>query len=136
MSNKVYLAGGYLSNWQDKVKREVPNLLFIDPRCKEFDREGKRVTLSTIQYSVWDKHSIKSSNIIFVYAERTNPGFGYALEASYAKGLGKTVILVLEDQNETIKDKYLMFLTSFANIVFSTLEEGIEYLRIFDEYEK
>ena len=40
--------------------------------------------------------------------EKTNPsGIGMSVEMGYAKALGKTVILCLEENNEHIKDGYL-----------------------------
>jgi hypothetical protein len=52
-------------------------------------------------------------------------------EAGYAKGLGKTVITVLEPNHETIKDAYLSFITQVSDIVFEDLESGVSYLKSF-----
>jgi hypothetical protein len=52
-------------------------------------------------------------------------------EAGYAKGLGKTVILVLEKNNTTIKDRYLDFLRTVSDIVFDDLDSGIKFLSKF-----
>ncbi|MCK5015688.1 MAG: hypothetical protein KAS32_01335, partial [Candidatus Peribacteraceae bacterium] len=73
------------------------------------------------------------SDIVFVYAERTNPScIGLSVEIGYAKGLNKTVILVLEPRHETREDRYMQFLKKAANITFETLEEGIDYLQSFN----
>ena len=127
MKNIVYLAGGMRSGWQNIVKSNNLNVSFIDPCEKE--KNGK----PTLQgYSVWDLHGIKKSDIVFVYIERGNPGIiGCAVEAGYAKGLGKTVILVQEIGNETIDDRYINFIQSVADITFHTLYDGIKYLKIF-----
>lgn len=123
---KVYLAGGMRSGWQNKVK-EIKGLEFYDPTPKE-----SSVKMSIDQYGTWDLHFVKQSDIVFVYIERTNPsGIGAAIESGYAKGLGKTVILVLEEGNETINDRYLAFFNKIADVSFNRLEEGIEYLTKF-----
>lgn len=75
---------------------------------------------------------IKQCDILFVYVERTNPScIGLCCEAGFAKGLGKTVITVLEPNHETIKDGYLSFITQVSDIVFETIEDGVEYLKSF-----
>lgn len=130
MKNSVYLAGGFYGTWNRQVREANPALVFLDPRIKEF-AYGERVRMTVGEYSTLDKHMIRQCDIVFVYAENTNPGFGYAMEAAYAKGLGKTVILVLEENNQTIDDRYLEFLTAFADITFDNLEEGINYLQLF-----
>ena len=67
-----------------------------------------------------------------MYAERTNTScIGLAVESGYAKGIGKTIILVLEPNHEIIKDNYLQFLKKAANITFENLQDGIDYLKNF-----
>lgn len=121
----VYLAGGFNSEWRSKVCKRCPNLDFIDPKEKELDRK-----FDSLEYGCWDLHYIKQSDICFVYMERTNPsGIGLSVEIGYAKGLGKTVILVLETGHE--KDKYFQFLKSAADIIYEDLDSGIDYLNSF-----
>jgi nucleoside 2-deoxyribosyltransferase len=128
---KVYLAGGFKSDWANKVKKCSPSLSWINPKDKEF-KNGERVVMSVDEYGKWDLHFIKQCDILFVYIERINPScIGLSCEAGYAKGLGKTVITVLEPNNETIKDSYLSFITQVSDIVFETLEDGVEYLKSF-----
>lgn len=127
----VYLAGGFKSDWGKKVIIQCPHLSFINPKEKEF-REGERIHMNVNEYGKWDLHYIRQSDIVFVYGEKDNPScIGFSVEAGYAKGLGKTVILVLEPNNTTIKDKNLAFITQVADIVFDNLESGIDYLRSF-----
>lgn len=122
--NTVYLAGGFSSDWRDKVK-QLNNVKFIDPKEKEQKKE-----FNWQEYCVWDLHYIKHSEICFVYMERNNPsGFGLSVEIGYAKALGKTVILVLETGHE--KDKYLLFLKGVADVVYDKLEDGINFLASF-----
>lgn len=127
----VYLAGGFKSDWSVQVKHSTDKFKWIDPKLKEY-RHGQRVVMDVNEYGKWDLHFIKQSDIVFVYVERSNPScIGLCVEAGYAKGLGKTVILVLEPQHETIKDNYLSFITQVADIVFEDLESGINYLKSF-----
>jgi len=127
---KVYLAGGLRTNWQAKVK-ELNGFKFLCPRDKERPN-GVEIQMTVNEYGTWDLHYIKQADIVFVYAERTNTScIGLSVESGYAKGLGKTVILVLEPNHETIKDAYLQFLKKAASITFETLEDGMNYLQSF-----
>ena len=126
MKQKIYLAGGMKSNWQSRLK-EIDGFVFYDPKDKEMLKE-----LTLNEYGTWDLHYIRQSDIVFVYAERDNPsGIGLAVEAGYAKGLGKTVILVLEDDNRFHEDRYMQFLKKAANITFTNLQDGINYLKVY-----
>lgn len=130
MNQKVYLAGGFKSDWQTKVKNSS-SFYWLDPKEKErAPMDLEPMTLN--EYGVWDLHHVKQADIVFVYCESDNPGcIGLAVEAGYAKGLGKTVILVLEKNNTTIKDRYLDFLRTVSDIVFDDLDSGINYLAKF-----
>ena len=131
MKQKVYLAGGFGSNWAEQVKECSDNFNWINPKEKEF-KNGERVVMSVDEYGKWDLHFIKQSDIVFVYVERTNPScIGLCCEAGFAKGLGKTVITVLEPNREIIKDSYISFITQVSDIVFEDLDSGIEYLKSF-----
>lgn len=128
---RVYLAGGFKSDWAKTVEDSCDGFLFINPKKKEFNDNG-RVVMNVDEYGVWDLHYIRSSDIVFVYVEKTNPScIGLCCEAGYAKGIGKTVITVLEPNHETIKDSYLSFITQVSDIVFSSLEDGVNYLKSF-----
>lgn len=120
----VYLAGGFNSDWRDKVKL-CTNVEFIDPKEKEIKKE-----FTWFEYGCWDLHYIKQTDICFVYMEKTNPsGFGLSVEIGYAKAMNKTVILILENGHE--KDKYLQFLKTVADVVYDNLDEGISFLSSF-----
>lgn len=121
---KVYLAGGMHSDWRDKIK-VLQNVDFIDPKEKEIKQK-----FELQEYRTWDSHYIKQCDICFVYVEKTNPScFGLAVEAGYAKGKDKTVILVLEPGHE--KDKYLQFLRNVSDITYDNIEDGIDFLSSF-----
>lgn len=129
-NQKVYLAGGYKSNWQAEVKK-INNFTWFDPKEKERPN-GVEIPMTLNEYGTWDLHFVKQSDIVFAYAERTNPScIGLSVEIGFAKGLGKTVILVLEPNHETIKDNYMQFLKKAASITFENLQDGIDYLQSF-----
>ena len=131
IKQKIYLAGGFKSDWANRVKKCSDNIEWINPKDKEF-KNNERVIMNVNEYGKWDLHFIKQSDILFVYVERTNTScIGLCCEAGYAKGLGKTVITVLEDNHETIKDNYLSFITQVSDITFNNLGEGIDYLKSF-----
>lgn len=130
MKQKVYLAGGFRSNWQAEVKK-LDGFIWLDPREKERPN-GVEIPMTVNEYGTWDLHFIKQADIVFVYAERTNTScIGLSVESGFAKGIGKTIILVLEPNHETIKDAYLQFLKKAANITFETLQDGLDYLQSF-----
>jgi nucleoside 2-deoxyribosyltransferase len=121
---KIYLAGGFGTNWRERVK-EVKGHIYIDPKEKETSGNW-----GLEKIGAWDLHMIRQGDIIFAYMEKTNPsGFGLSCEIGYAYGIGKTVILVLEPNHTIHKDKYLSFLKKVATITFETIEEGLEFLK-------
>jgi len=125
MKSKVYLAGGMRSGWQSDL--QSLNLDFIDPTDKEPERN-----LSLNEYGSWDLHYVKNCDIVFAYMEKDNPaGTGMAVEIGYAKGLGKTVILCLEENNQHINDRYLAFMKTVADITFKDFQEAVNYLKLF-----
>jgi len=126
MKNKIYLAGGIRSNWQEKIVNVV-SAEYYNPRTKEID---KKLTLT--EFGTWDLHFIKKCDIVFAYMEKTNPsGIGMAVEMGFAKALGKTVILCLEENNEHIKDSYLEFMRKVADITFTNIDDAINYLKLY-----
>jgi len=132
MKNTIYLAGGFRSDWAETVKKCSNNFNWINPKEKEF-KNNERIIMNVNEYGKWDLHFIKKCDILFVYIERTNTScIGLCCEAGYAKGLGKTVITVLEPNHETIKYNYLSFITQVSDIVFENIEDGVNYLKSFD----
>lgn len=126
MKQRIYLAGGIRSNWQAKVTEQV-NADFFNPRDKEVDK-----VLTLTEFGTWDLHFIKSCDIVFAYMEKTNPsGIGMSVEMGYAKALGKTVVLCLEENNEHIKDGYLQFMKKVSDIVYTNIDDAIEYLKLY-----
>lgn len=127
---KVYLAGGYKTNWQEKFK-ELTNGKFeiYNPREKEFNN-NERVVMDLTEYGAWDLHHIRMSDVVFVYLEKTNPScIGAVIEARYAKGLGKTVVTVLEKEHEFIEDRYLEFIKKVSDITYDNFKDGVEFVK-------
>ena len=124
MKNKVYLAGGMASGWQDRVVSEFNGeYTFFDPRSHLLE--------SVDEYTVWDIHYVKNCDILFGYMEESNPsGYGLSLEVGFARALGKTVILV--DERSPVDEhfqKHYKFIQSVADIHFNKLDNGIQLLR-------
>lgn len=113
----VYLSGGMKSGWQDVIMQTVTALRYIDPRQHGLDNPD--------QYTLWDLEGVRQCDIVFAYLETSNPsGIGLALEIGYAKALGKQIILVDEQQ-----DRRFAIARSCANVVLSTLDDGLTLLR-------
>jgi len=65
--------------------------------------------------------------------EQDNPsGYGLATEIGYARGLGKTVILVDErSQADEQFSQYFAIVREMSDVVLDSLEEGIALLKRF-----
>lgn len=127
MKPKVYLAGGFRSNWQKKVITNCDNaFIFFNPR-----EHGLEKAVS--MYTTWDLHHVKQSDILFGFMEKDNPsGYGLSLEVGYAKALSKTIILIDEkSKNDKTFERYFDIVRESSNIVLDSFEEGIEVLKKF-----
>ncbi|MFC1870983.1 hypothetical protein ACFLYF_01070 [Chloroflexota bacterium] len=84
-------------------------------------------------YNNWDLYHIKASEILFACMDKNNPsGYGVSLEIGYAKGLGKTVILIDEKSADDKEfKKYFAIAKETADVYFESLDEGITFLNIF-----
>lgn len=121
MKTKVYLAGGFHSDWRNK---------FHDSIGFEFFYPGKKGLTEIQEYGTWDIYFIKQCDICFAYLDKDNPsGYGLAAEIGYAKALNKTVILVIEPGHP--KARYFEFLMCFADAIYDDLDKAIEYLSNF-----
>lgn len=124
--NSVYLAGGFGSEWQEKVMKACINeFTFFNPKSHNLK--------DTDEYKVWDLHYVKRCDILFGFIEEDNPyGLGLALEIGYAKGLDKTIILVDQKSQKSEKfERYFKIVRSTADIIFEDLDKGIDYLKLF-----
>ena len=119
---KVYLAGGFKSGWQDKVTGKFPSMQFFDP--------SKHNLETSREYTLWDLEAIHSSDCVFAYLEKDNPGgYALALEVGYAKALGKLIIFVDEKSGVDKKiARYLTMIAESSDACFNNLQDGIDYL--------
>lgn len=107
MTKKVYLSGGTVSDWQDRIMEYflVDTVEFYNP--KKF-KLGPMEAPELRIYGPMDLNKIKECDILFAYLEKTNPTpINVALELGYAKGLGKTTILCDEWTPEAYETKAL-----------------------------
>ena len=126
MKTKVYLAGGFGGDWQNSVMQELgENFVFFNPK-------EHRLTIEK-QYTVWDLHYIRQCDILFGYLSSENPsGYGLCLEVGYARGINKTIILVDENSGGDEEfARYYRIVHATSSIQFSTLQDGIDYLKTF-----
>lgn len=130
---RIYLSGGLESDWRDKVKGEVPNIEFLSPKpLGIFQKQD--------EWWTYDKILMQMADAIFAYIE---PGIwvpvGLLIEIGEMHGLGKPVILVNEryyngirkegESPENQLTRYLECVKSFADVLFASLDDGIEYLK-------
>lgn len=115
---KVYLAGGFKSAWQEKVKGELVGLYeFLDPSMHHIE--------DPVGYTHMDLEMIRNSDIILAYMEKDNPG-GYALslEIGYAWAKCKHVFLV-DDPDR----KHFDMVRQCNDEIFPDLDSAIEYMK-------
>lgn len=116
---KVYLSGGMVSGWQDKVKEAVLGLEYLDPRDHGFR--------DPVMYSTWDARAVDEADFVFAYLEATNPsGLGLAAEIGRACVQGKFIIFIDE-----WSDHRTALIREWSSVISDTLEGGIYNLRRF-----
>lgn len=121
----VYLAGGFRSGWQEQLLSSTSGINFYDPRTHKLDQED--------EYTAWDLLAVRKSDLIFAYAEASNPSlYGLSVEVGYAKALGKTIIFIDEKSKvDPEVGRYLGMIRSCADVIFDSFEDGREYLKTF-----
>jgi nucleoside 2-deoxyribosyltransferase len=128
---KIYLSGGFRSNWQEKLIQEFHGQCIIfNPRAHFLENHN--------DYWAWDIHFVNECDILFAYMESENPsGFGLTLEIGLAYGLGKTIILVDEKSKSDEKfEKYFRIVKDTADASFENLIDGINFLKKFTSIDK
>lgn len=126
---KVFLSGGFKSNWQSKIIDECKDdFIFFNP--KEHNIKESQL------YTTWDIHFVKECDIMFAYMEETNPsGYGLTFELGVAYALNKTIILIDEKSDkDKVFDKYFQMIQNSANVMFDSLDEGVKFLKHFAIY--
>ncbi|MFA5668672.1 MAG: nucleoside 2-deoxyribosyltransferase domain-containing protein [Balneolaceae bacterium] len=127
---KVYLAGGFRSNWQQQIEKSFPKnqgIIFFNPREHGLDKSD--------EYYFWDTLHLEQCDVVFAYLEESNPlALGLIFELGYARGLHKKIILVDEKSNKnTDYAKQFRFARESVDVVFESLDEGIKFLRSFNQ---
>lgn len=123
---KVFLSGGFKSNWQAEVIKAVGDrFIFFNPREHGLEHSDF--------YTTWDIHFVKECDILFAFMEESNPsGYGLAFELGVAYSLNKTIILIDEKSKvEPTFAKYFKILYNPSGVVLNDLSEGIDYLKKF-----
>jgi nucleoside 2-deoxyribosyltransferase len=126
MKSKVYLAGGFKGGWHELVKSCLENnFIFFDPQVHNLDDPKK--------YTAWDLYHIDKCDILLGFMSETNPsGFGLALEIGYARAKGKMIVLVdMRSPVDKEFQRYFSICHESSNIVLSSLEEAINFLKTF-----
>ena len=114
---QVYLAGGFYSGWQDRVKQAAPQHIYHDPRYHGLNIEA--------EYTAWDIARIRESDVVFAYLDNTNPGgHNMAFELGLADGLGIPYVLVQDNKQF---DRYVGMLRQRASWYFTDFRKALEW---------
>jgi len=144
---RVYLSGGFHSDWQDVVMKECGDekFYFLNPLEKETKfieeqkaKKWKNINLTEEQkeekskqqtQSPWweqDRLAIEKADVVFCYLEDYRPkllGTGTIFELGMAFALGKVVIVVNKIEHRYYREFEHLFVS------FKSLEEGIAALK-------
>lgn len=133
----VYLAGGMKSGWQDKVIAEFEDMIragtvaFFDPRQNPKDPK---------KYRAIDKENWENADIIFAYAESSNPSL-YAMCIELTGGFyNKARTIFVDDlqpesmetpekvEEEKRRKRYLSFAETVSHKKATSFKEGLSIL--------
>jgi len=124
---RIYLAGGFHSTWQAKVKQACEaagkSFLFIDPSTN-----GLR---NPHNYTSWDMRGVELADIIFAYMQSSNPGgYATAAEVGYARGLGGKSIIFVDDfgPEDESRSRYFEMVRQMSDYKFTGLDRAIVFL--------
>jgi len=124
---KIYLSGGMKSQeWRQKIRTSIKNAIFFDPSSPGLEKPT--------EYTAWNLQMMRKADVVFCFLENEASGIGMALEAGFARALNKLVIFVNERASD-IEPSSQKFdtIVATADVSFSALEEGIEFLRKLTE---
>lgn len=117
----IYLAGGFKSRWQDKVKNRFPNADYLDPSLHNI--------LNPDEYVKWDLDAIRRCTVVLAYLEASNPGgYALALEIGYALALRKLIVLVEEHPSDERYHRFSMVRHAVEHR-FERLEEALSFMQ-------
>ena len=118
---KIYLAGGFRSNWQVQVAASLAGSFeLLDPSAHNIQDPA--------EYTRWDLEAVRQCDIVLANMEASNPGgYSLALEVGFAKALGKRIFLVDQDEDPMAK-RYFEMVSQCCERVFPTLAEALDHL--------
>ncbi|MFN3732049.1 nucleoside 2-deoxyribosyltransferase domain-containing protein [Comamonas testosteroni] len=122
---KIYLAGGFRSNWQALVAaRLAGSYELLDPSAHNIQDPA--------EYTRWDLEAVRQSNIVLANMEASNPGgYSLALEVGFAKALGKRIFMVDQVEDPSVR-RYFEMVRQCSERVFPTLGEALDHLLSID----
>jgi nucleoside 2-deoxyribosyltransferase len=136
MTLKVYLAGGFHSSWQRKVKDALSKrteesfipLLTEATKLFEFYDPSQHQLKEARNYTSWDLSAVTASDIVFANMEAANPaGYATAAEIGVAFAQGKTIVWV-DDLEEQPRSRYFDMVREMATYKFRNLDTAIDFM--------
>lgn len=118
---KIYLAGGFRSNWQAEVAARLSNLYeLLDPSAHGIQDPA--------EYTRWDLDAVRQSDIVLANMEASDPGgYSLALEVGFAKALDKRIYIVDQIVAPSVK-RYFEMVRQCSERVFPTLDVALDHL--------
>lgn len=118
---KIYLAGGFSSNWQAEVaSRLADKYELLDPSIHGIQ--------DPVEYTRWDLDAVRRSDIVLANMEASNPGgYSLALEVGFAKALGKRIYMVDQIEDHVVR-RYFEMVRQCSECVFPTLGKALDHL--------
>ncbi|WP_082143439.1 nucleoside 2-deoxyribosyltransferase domain-containing protein [Xanthomonas nasturtii] len=122
---KIYLAGGFRSNWQAEVtSRLAGSFELIDPSSHNIQDPS--------EYTRWDLEAVRKSDIVLANMEASNPGgYSLALEVGFANALGKRIFMVDQIEDPTVR-RYFEMVRQCSERVFLKLGDALDHLLSLD----
>ena len=123
--SKIYLAGGFRSNWQAlAAARLAGSFELLDPRSHNIHNPA--------EYTHWDLEAVRRSDIVLANMEASNPGgYSLALEVGFAKALGKRIFLV-DQIDDPLIHRYFEMVRQCSERVFPRLVDALDHLLSLD----
>ena len=122
---KIYLAGGFRSNWQAQVVARLAGAFeLLDPSAHDIQDPA--------EYTQWDLEAVRQSDIVLANMEASNPGgYSLALEVGFAKALDKRIFMVDQVEDASVKH-YFEMVRQCSERAFPTLDEAIDHLLLLE----
>lgn len=122
---KIYLAGGFSSNWQAQVSARLAGAFeLLDPSAHSIHDPA--------EYTRWDLEALRQSDIVLANMEASNPGgYSLALEVGFAAALGKRIFMVDQIVDPSVK-RYFEMVRQCSECVFPTLEKALDHLLLLE----